>query len=156
MAFAPFVIGQRLTAAGLNAAVGAVWTSYAPTWVTSGAGADPAISNGSLSGRYRMVGNTAQVRISLIWGSLTSGGVGDWEFGYPVGVVPAATGFRKIGRAFRLDAGNAYFSDQSTIEAGITYIRCMGHASGSYYNATAPVAWAVNDNLEIEIDYEMA
>jgi|SRR6187431_753557 len=155
MAFTPFVIGQRLTAADLNAAVGAVWTAYTPTWITTGAGADPVISNGDFSGRWRKVGNTVTVRIRMVWGSLTTSGAGDWEFGLPAGQLPAATNQRKVGKILTLNTvGATYLFNPCVIEVGSTTIR--GISGGSYYSVSSPVAWVTNNFLELDIDYETA
>jgi hypothetical protein len=61
-----------------------VWDSYTPTWTTSGSA--PSIGNGSLVGRYRIVGKKMDIWIQLTWGSTTNGGTGDFTFTLPSGV----------------------------------------------------------------------
>jgi hypothetical protein len=58
------------------------WTTYTPDWyATSGS---PTIGNGTLSGRWRRVGDTAEVEIYLAIGSTTSisAAHGPWRFAH--------------------------------------------------------------------------
>lgn len=58
------------------------WTSYTPDWtaVTT----PPALGNGSLTGQYIQVGSLVWVTISLVAGSTTTFGSGQYRFSLPV------------------------------------------------------------------------
>jgi hypothetical protein len=67
----------------------AAWTAYTPTWSTSNA-TQPAIGNGTLTGRYRAIGKTVWFSLRFIAGSSTTFGDGLWAFSLPVGYAPTA------------------------------------------------------------------
>lgn len=62
----------------------AAWTSFTPTW--TGSSSNPAIGNGSIEGKYRLVGKTLDVEIKLTAGSTTTFGSGTWRFTLPGGL----------------------------------------------------------------------
>lgn len=75
--------GMRITAARLNAIVSG-WQDYTPTWrVASGTAT---LGNGSLDGRYQLVGKTCEFAMRFEFGSSTTTSVAtaDWEFDLPV------------------------------------------------------------------------
>lgn len=65
----------------VTALEGAAWSTYNVLWTA--AGGAPVVGNGSLVGRYRKVGRTVDIRISLVFGSTTGGGTGEWLFSLP-------------------------------------------------------------------------
>jgi hypothetical protein len=67
--------------AALLAGLQAPWTAYIPTWTASGSA--PAIGNGNLGGRYKIVGKTCTFAIELNAGSSTNGGAGPFNFALP-------------------------------------------------------------------------
>ena len=58
------------------------WTSFTPTWTTSGS--EPSIGNGTLIGYYTLIGKTCFFKIWLLAGSSTNGGSGAFTFSLPV------------------------------------------------------------------------
>lgn len=86
-----FAAGQWLNASDLNTIVTQIdsltapgWTSYSPTWASSGT--SPSIGNGTISGRYRRAANSDLVFVEIrqTWGSTTSNGTGVWNWTLPV------------------------------------------------------------------------
>ena len=59
----------------------AAWTSFTPTWTTSGTA--PAIGNGTLSGKYRLIGKTLEIEFTMLAGTTTTFGTGTWAFALP-------------------------------------------------------------------------
>jgi len=54
------------------------WKTYTPVWGATGAGTQPSVGNGSLTGRYRVIDDTTVLlRILLTQGTTTDGGSGN-------------------------------------------------------------------------------
>lgn len=66
------------------------WTSYTPVWSTNGT-TQPGIGNGTLAGRFKLIGKTLSFRITLTMGSTSGGGTGDFRFTLPAGLTGAPT-----------------------------------------------------------------
>ncbi|MDX2759325.1 hypothetical protein PV367_10715 [Streptomyces europaeiscabiei] len=58
------------------------WNTYTPTWTAETT--NPAIGNGSLTGKYAIVGKTCHFTMLMQFGSTTTYGSGDYFIGYPV------------------------------------------------------------------------
>jgi hypothetical protein len=108
--FAPrtWVVGEVVSAALMNQeirdqlnSVFDAWTTYTPTWTAS---TNPAIGNGTLTGKYIKVGRTCTVVIKLTMGSTTTYGSGGYAFSVPF---TSASGVDYVGTA-RLVAVNAW------------------------------------------------
>lgn len=93
------------------------WTAFTPQWV--GAGANPSVGNGSLTGRYKLIGKTCHVEIQLVIGtSGVNGGIGAWSWFLPP--FPAAAQTPVPGW---LVAQNSHFAVVGgMIPAGTTYV----------------------------------
>ena len=61
------------------------WSSFTPAW--TGSVSDPAIGNGTLSGMWRRIGDSIEIRGYILWGTTTTNGSGAYIFGFPTGVV---------------------------------------------------------------------
>lgn len=71
-----YVLGTSSTTANNS------WQTYTPTW--TGSSSNPALGNGSIFGRWQMLGpKTCAVRMQLITGSSTSFGSGAYTFSLP-------------------------------------------------------------------------
>ena len=58
------------------------WTSFTPTW--TGSTTNPAIGNGLIEGRYKLVGKTVHVWMMMTAGSTTTFGSGEYKISLPV------------------------------------------------------------------------
>lgn len=124
------------------------WQSYTPTW--SGSGGTPSLGNGTLSGRWRRVGDSAEFQIYLLWGSTTSGNSSNqWIFSRPTGL---NLDLSKLANNNTLSHGGVFITDSGTqfyagvpevIPAGIRFMVTAGATIGT----TVPFTWATNDNL---------
>ena len=127
--------------------------TYTPTW--TGAVSNPAIGNGTLTGRYYLIGKLCFATIKLVCGSTTTYGSGAWSFSLPS--TPATFGVQ-VGSARVLDSGTALFPGVAvTIGDGTAKVQAtVGTAST---DATAnidsgrPMTWAQNDELYLTITY---
>lgn len=156
-----FDAGHRLTADELNAALGITWTDYNPTWGTGGT--QPVLGNGTLAGRYTIVGNQAFVRVTLKTGSTTTYGTGAWAFSSPPSL--NAT-YDSDFTPLPIWTGSALLRDASsgTYYAAVSYLTNVGTHIGVIYNtntaggmtSTVPFTWASGDFLTLTITYEIA
>lgn len=80
--------GQKLRWADVG--LGA-WTPYTPTWTALTSGTT-VVGNGSLGGRYRLVGKTCDFYFTLKIGSTSYGAFGVWAFGHPPGCIAYQVG----------------------------------------------------------------
>lgn len=158
-----FSAGSELIAAQMaeisnfmTAATGA-WTSYTPTWTSTVT--NPTIGNGTLTGAYRQLGKTVDVRIRLVWGSTTTAGSGSaYLLGYP-----------PPGPAVAETAGGAIIVDNSPdgrYPGTVWLITSAGgiriHVSGSpatsatHWAPGYPITFATNDVIVCAGTYEIA
>lgn len=127
--------------------IGPAWTSYTPTWSSSGTA--PSLGNGSFSGsRWRLLfSDLYQVQIHLTMGSTTTYGTGVWFFSHPATV---------SSNWVQQSVGVAHFLDAAVKEGGgvvgctsTTVIRVYSGHDGSNWGATFPFAWGNGDVCEI-------
>ena len=155
-----WLAGMRVTAGLLNNDAGQ-WTSYTPTWTSSG-GAAPSLGNGTLDGEYSLNGSTCTVRIGLIGGSTTTWGGGQHRFNLPFTAASLAnSNFAWMGSAVGTDAGNAYYPGVCRVFSAGTFVMPLspttatGSAPGEW-NATRPFTWGNGDYLALEVTYKPA
>lgn len=138
---------EALTAAG--------WTAYTPTW--TGSGGNPAIGNGTLTGRYRLVpgGDLVQATIRIQAGSTTTFGTGFWSVGYPTGIPPSATSLLElVVPAITIDAsaGNRFNVTGQDFVGALVF----NYHTSSIVGPTVPFTWTTSDMLTANFCYEPA
>ncbi|MFI1287464.1 hypothetical protein ACH4VM_02950 [Streptomyces sp. NPDC020792] len=163
MTFAPrtWVVGEVVSAAIMNQEIRdqfntffGAWTTYTPAW--TGATTNPAIGNGSLTGRYMKVGRTCDVRIEVLMGSTTTYGSGGWSLALPfaaaatdqqIGIVHAHQS-QRIQGAFTIAAG-------ATV--GLPFFPTTASPTNlNWVASTVPVTWAAGGRLSVYCRYETA
>jgi len=122
------------------------WRDYTPTWQSSGGW--PTLGNGSIYGRYAVIGKTVHARIALTLGSTSVQGSGAWYFGVPV--VSAAAGESVVGTARGFCAGNNY--NLIPVQQNANNVQCLYHG-GFGIGAGAPGAWVSGGNVHLELIY---
>lgn len=155
MTYAPPLAGQRITADMLEDMVGQ-WTDYTVTWTSSGTA--PAIGNGTLTGRYCVIGDTVHFSIKLTGGSTTTWGTGNYSFSLPVTAAATAdhvgtvfVGDDSVGAA-GYSLGVAFTGTSATTVQGYT-----GNEGGaSAISNTNPQTFATSDRIWIHGTYEAA
>ena len=121
--------------------IGGVWQNYTVEWTAT---TNPSIGDGSLIGRYSVVGKICFINMQLIAGSTTTFGAGEWMFGVPFA---AAFGIGS-GAVKILDNGSAWHNLTAKFASATQiYIPSV--------NATYPMTWAVNDSLNLSMFYEI-
>ena len=158
-----WVVGEVVAAATMNAEIRdqfadliAGGTSYAVSWTTTGTA--PAVNNGTLTGRSKLVGKMCDATIKLTAGTTTTYGSGNWMFSLPY---TASSSAEFVCRAFAGDSsvGAAGYSQ------GTAYIAAGGTTVAVYFGntgastaaaATVPQTWANGDRLWATLRYETA
>lgn len=150
--------GQVLTAATMNQ-IGAAQETWTPTWtaVTT----NPAIGNGSLTGRYFQIQKLVIAEMTLTTGSTTTYGSGRWRFTFPI---PAASGtigtygFRSLGygRIYDTSTGNTYVALPTFFASETSRFSILVTGVVSQVDLNVPMTWAAGDEMTIQIIYEAA
>ena len=140
----------------------AAWTSYTPTWTATTS--NPAIGNGTLTGRYLLMGKTVYVRIYLQYGSTSTAGSGNWKWALPFNNATNITKHLVVGTSAILDSGTAYYRGWVVISSdyqnrvGII----LGRTDTTYIQQdyavtnTAPMTPANGDFYSLTFCYERA
>lgn len=134
------------------------WTTYTPTWYTSGTSAS--IGNGSLTGRYSYIGATVIGEVRLIFGSTTNRGSGVYRFSLPA--LGVAENYQPMGQFMVRDEGpgityagtaifNSNYNDRIELQL---YSQNASYAEGVLVTETTPMLFATNDKLLIHFQYE--
>lgn len=148
-----FYVGQKVRASNLQALVTPGWTSYTPVW--TGSGTNPVIGNGTISGRYRRVGDADEltVEIRVVMGGSTTYGTGFWIFSLPFNASSTSTN-NGIGVSYFFDTGTLTRTGGCRFNSSTQLI--MDHPTLGVVGATVPHTWASTDVLIVRMTYEPA
>ncbi|MEU4348314.1 hypothetical protein [Streptomyces sp. NPDC023838] len=160
-----WVVGEVVTAALLNQEIRepfndliAAWTSYAPAW---GAGTAPNIGNGTLSGRYRLIGKTCTVEFGQTMGTTTTFGTGVWTWTVPFTAAspPGSDANFTYTGAARGHAA-AWYSGTVGVMKGTNLARIYPHKEtpNTEWASGVPTTWAASTTnyLHAGLTYEIA
>ena len=145
-------ITDNSTATGNN--VNEIWDGYytiTPVWKADSV--DPAIVNGTLTGRIYRSGRKLKVEIQITCGSSTTYGTGAWYFTLPS---PFSTWVAKAtasGPVRILDNGSQYYNGTAVITAGSGRIYLFDTQGVS---ATVPMTWTNPDTMVLTVEFEIA
>lgn len=129
---------------------GTAATAYTPTW-----GADsvaPAIGNGTLTGHYTRNGNVISYVISLVAGSTTTFGTGNWYFSLPLA---SALGGQSFNGMVQRPGVSEYVLGTTPTTSGNANVY-PAYATGSAsvrVTATTPITWQSGDKLFLSGSY---
>ena len=128
--------------------VGGVWQSYTPVWTA--ATTNPSIGNGTLSGRYCLIGKLITAKIFLQLGTTSTPGSGAYSFTFPI----APLNYRLVSGVYRLrdTGGNLYEGAVEPFSATFALIR----DGGAYVTNATPFGFADQDSIGIGLSYEIA
>lgn len=136
------------------------WTTYTPSW--TGSSSNPAIGNGTITGRYRRTSGTSDLVLLELYlraGSTTTYGSGFWSFGLPVNA---------HAQSVLASSGTAYFYDTGTITrsgtcrllldpaspGGLGNVLILDHPTLGPITNLVPHTWANTDILSAQIQYQ--
>ena len=129
------------------------WVSFTPVW--SSTGTQPSIGNGTITGKYRRVGDSVEVFTEVYSGSTTSYGTGSYNFSMPTGlnIDPskiATSGDRTVLGVSALFGSRPYNADV-TYNGGLSQqVSASLHTSatlGGRISNTFPETWTNVGNL---------
>lgn len=162
MALPTFSAGQRVTGAQLQALVDQInsltapgWTSYTPTWTSSGTA--PSLGNGTLTGSYRRSSSSDLVIATgrLVWGSTTTGGTGTFRFALPITAHADMVTIETMGPAQVLDAGT-FRRPAGVLIANASYLTVISLTSPGDVTASNPQTFATGDSISWSVSYKPA
>ena len=135
------------------------WQAYTPIWtaVTT----NPSIGNGTLAGRYNVIGKLCTYVLGLVMGSTTNYGSGNWAFSLPINAVNTA-GINFYGVAHLRNGGIANYERIAQIAPYLStsvinlFIDPTQGSNSTNLSATVPFTWDEGDSIGFEITYEVA
>lgn len=133
--------------------LGQAWTTFSPTW--TGAGSNPAIGNGTLTGAYLQVGKTLHVRYKMLAGTTTTFGTGQWSLTLPNSLTSIATHAQTMA-CHITDAGTARYVAAAIVAGGATTLQVEYSGASFAVGSTVPMTWATSDQLIITGCIEVA
>jgi hypothetical protein len=125
--------------------------AYTPTW--TGSTTNPAIGNGTITGRYMRDGKTVTATINIVAGSTTTFGSGNWLFTLPF---TADTTVSSIGSAQIFDASTGTIYVGAVVNINSTTMVLYSHNTTAAVGAAVPMTWANSDALRLTFTYEAA
>jgi hypothetical protein len=153
------LVADSTTATGLRWDNSA-WTTYTPTWTSSGT--QPAIGNGDLFGFYKQRGKVINARISLVAGSTSTFGTGVYFFALPVTAANTNIGgMSSHAWVFDSSAGVFYHafadSNDGSGKVGLrTVVTNATFATLDTVTQSSPFSWAQGDQINFSFTYEAA
>jgi len=135
---------------------GTGWQTYTPTWSSSGT--QPGLGNGTINGRYARFGKTVHFDTSLIIGSTSTAGTGNYRISLPsLGNADTTIEREVLCRSYDASATTAYMG-QGVVNA--TYIQLQsgavaGSSAVANVSATAPWVPATGDIYKTWGTYEL-
>lgn len=143
------------TATGLK--YSADYTAYTPVW-SANSGTAPSLGNGTLNGRYLLVGKLCQVQIFFQAGTTTTFGSGGiWQFTLPFNSneLSANTGGFS-GSAYVEDAFIAGYQAVAIRKGGGANSCQIAMSSSSFLTSVVPFTWANQDYFNLSMVYGIA
>ena len=150
---------QWLTVGGIVGTDLGKWQSYTPTWTA--ATTNPSIGNGTLTGRYIVIGKLCTYVLGLVMGTTTTYGSGNWAFSLPINAVNTA-GIYFLGVAHLRKAGSGNYERIVQIAPAVSastislFNDPTQGSSSLYISGTNPFTWGDGSTLNFEITYEIA
>jgi hypothetical protein len=127
------------------------WLTWQPVWTATGT--QPALVNGTLVGRYKIVYN----KVVMVWrtdfGASTTYGTGTYLWSLPITTAAFANGIF-IGPARVYDANTAtfYFGGVTVIAGGANTCTIGTHGAATNVGQTVPVTFAVSDIILAQLE----
>lgn len=138
----------------IDSSLGNAWTSYTPAWTA--ATANPAIVDGTIVGRYKLLGKWGICNGQITMGASTTYGTGAYRFGLPSGwtmLNTPAIAMRGAGGAYDLNTTTNYAGEMTYVTA--TTVTMRTHAAASPIAPTVPFTFAVGDVISWELLVEL-
>lgn len=158
-----FSAAAVLTAAQLNVMgdnldlIGGAWSTYTPTY--SAVGGSAVIGNGTIAGRYKLIGDKlCHVQIKMTAGSTTTyGSASNLQFTVPTGTMQETTAIFPLGIGVFIDASPTNRYPLMVFVQDSTHVGMFTTASpGAAVQSATPVTIANGDSFYLSFTYELA
>ena len=127
--------------------------TFTPTW--GGDTTNPTIGNGTLTGRFSRKGKRMRVSISLVYGSTSAPGSGNWFFQLSASIAQNVARVA-FGAGRIIDTGAAFIGCMPWTAAGAPKIYVLpAPSTGNYVNPANPMTWASGDSMDFSIEWEL-
>jgi hypothetical protein len=136
-----------------------VWQPYTPVWSSSGT--NPNIGNGTIIGRYCVIGKMCTVVVKLNAGSTTTFGTGNYKISLPVPGKVIETGYANLGLAHIRDTTVKSYLSFIQMEAAsdannTAYVIAIVAGTNSlFWTPTYPFTFGNGDYFWMQISYEI-
>jgi len=127
------------------------WAAWSPAWTATGTA--PALGDGTLVGRFVVIGKTVFFTILLTSGASTTYGTGDYRFSLPVTALSTA---QINGVAYSVNAGVARYGAQPLLLTTTTVEMINNVHPGTRVGQLVPFTFAVADQISVAGQYEAA
>ena len=141
---------QALASAGTGTQWGDAWTSYTPTWTSTGTA--PALGNGTLNGSYIRVGKLCTFKLYFSRGSTSTNGTGNYTFTFPF--TSSMAGGTACGTFYLEDSGVAGYVGVITLGTPTTF--GLRIPTNTEVGATSPFTWGTGDFAVLTGTFEVA
>lgn len=150
---APGAAGEIKTSAGIyersRTTPMGEWIAYTPTWTNL------TVGNGTLTGKYCLVGRLAFFKIELIWGTTTSIAAANVQPTFPVTAI--ATSSFAVGRGEAIDVSTGLsYQLHARLVSGTNMVLFVDNGTTQVALAAAvPVAWTTSDEFHLTGYFEL-
>lgn len=128
------------------------WQTYSPAWTASTT--NPAIGNGTISGRYIYLNkHTVRAVIRIAMGTTTTRGTGNYKFSLPV-TAADSQGFGATG-AFAINDSGSALRTGTVVFTSTTTVELWINASGGAVAAATLLGIVNGSVIEFAIEYEV-
>lgn len=134
-----------------------VVTAYTPTWTASVS--NPAIVNGTITGRYVRTGKLCFVNVNITMGASTTYGSGAWRISLPFTVANQGVNYFGVATCYDNNAAARYDQNCVAIANGVDVRQFVPQTAGTTVNtltSAIPFTWASGDIFAMTLWYEVA
>ena len=125
--------------------------TYTPGW--TGDGGNPVLGNGTLSGRYRLLGKQLSCGIVVQPGTTTTFGTSTYRFSIPAGLTFLGTG--TCSGFFWDNSAGGGFGLTGQFNNGGSTVACYVNSTNAVVAPAVPATWANADFLTLTIEAEV-
>lgn len=139
---------------GAGTSLGA-WTAYTPTWGASGTA--PVLGNGTISGKYCIIGKTCFFYVLLTLGSTSTVGTGGWNFTLPTADAALESQLNITGQAIDVSASQRFPLAHERIDTTRFYVLNVANPMVRVA-PTVPFTWTPADADKVVVNgtYQIA
>lgn len=159
-----WVVGEVVTAAELNTEIRdqfsdilAAWIPYTPVWGSTGTA--PTIGNGSLSGRYKLLGKSCTAVFEQVNGTTTTFGSGTYSWTVPfTSANPGGTSANFNWHGAARGHGAAWYAGTVGVLKNGNIARIYSHVAATEWSPTEPTTWTAANTryLSGQVQFEIA